>query len=267
MRAGRRHFRWGTALFVALWALAGGSITEINVARASDAPEADTEAFVRVFVEQSEFRAGPGVSYRVIYRAHRGEAFPVIGRESSGYWFGVYLPDGRVAYALGDTVEVIAVGEDDASVNRPGFFAPPALDEASGGMTLAGGVFDLEAYAEAKAVIVLAPALSLEPYAGLVMSPAGRGLLYGGGVTFNLVPDFAIAPYLHLGGGGFKFFANEDAFLPNDEATFHARAGGGVLVSLRWRILMRLEATNTVLFTADSNHNVQSYVAGLGTYF
>jgi hypothetical protein len=38
-------------------------------------------------------------------------------------------------------------------------------------------------------------------------------------------------------------------------------------VSLRWRIILRLEATHTVLFDADSYDNVQSYVAGLGSYF
>jgi hypothetical protein len=48
---------------------------------------------------------------------------------------------------------------------------------------------------------------------------------------------------------------------------FHARAGGGLLVSLRWRILLRLEANNTVLYTEETYRNVQSYYGGLGTYF
>jgi hypothetical protein len=48
---------------------------------------------------------------------------------------------------------------------------------------------------------------------------------------------------------------------------FQARAGGGVLISLRWRVLFRLEATNMVLYTEDAYQNVQTYLAGLGTYF
>ena len=44
-------------------------------------------------------------------------------------------------------------------------------------------------------------------------------------------------------------------------------AGGGLLVSLRWRILLRLEAMHLVLFDSDYKRNAQSYVAGFGTYF
>jgi len=32
-------------------------------------------------------------------------------------------------------------------------------------------------------------------------------------------------------------------------------------------VLVRIEANNTVLYTEDSYHNVQTYYAGLGTYF
>jgi hypothetical protein len=60
---------------------------------------------------------------------------------------------------------------------------------------------------------------------------------------------------------------NDDAFALRRETLLHARAGGGLIVSLRWRIILRLEATNTVLFDADSYANAQSYVAGLGSYF
>ena len=48
---------------------------------------------------------------------------------------------------------------------------------------------------------------------------------------------------------------------------FQARAGGGLLISLRWRVLFRLEASNMVLYTEDAYQNVQTYIGGLGTYF
>jgi hypothetical protein len=47
----------------------------------------------------------------------------------------------------------------------------------------------------------------------------------------------------------------------------HARAGGGLLISLRWRILLRLEALHVVMFDPDSKRSAQSFVAGFGTYF
>src|SRR3954468_21871064 len=101
-------------------------------ARSRDADEDD--AFARLIVAETDLRAGPGVSHRVIYHAHRGETFLIQTRETSGFWLQVAMPDGRTAYVLGDTVEAVAVGEDAPDApSKPGFFAPPALQQAKGG--------------------------------------------------------------------------------------------------------------------------------------
>jgi len=238
-------------------------------ASAGAAAESDSEidAFARVIVAETDLRSGPGVSHRVIHRAERGDTLLIEGREGSGFWLQVTLPDGRIGYVLGDTVEPVAVDADaEDGPTKPGFFAPPALQEARGGFALAGGVNDNDGYVEIKPALVLAPAIALEPYLGLALHREGRRLIYGAGATLNLAPDWAIAPFLHVGVGGMHE-EPKDEFLKAERSTFHARAGGGLLISLRWRILVRLEATNMVLFTEDSYENVQTYLGGLGTYF
>jgi hypothetical protein len=230
--------------------------------------DTDVDTIARVTSSASELRAGPGLSYRIIHRAERGETFPIQGREQTGYWLRVYLQDGRIAYLLGDTADTLRLGDlDGTPAGAPGVFAPPPLGSARGGLAMAGGVFDGNGYAELKPAFVINASLSLEPYVGLVMSGAGRSLIYGAGVTLNLAPDWAIAPYVGLGGGGYSTWPNDDAFALREQTLLHARAGGGLLVSLRWRIILRLEAGNTVLFDADSYDNAQSYVGGLGSYF
>jgi hypothetical protein len=228
---------------------------------------AGSETFVRVVASEAELRSGPGVSHRVVYRAERGEAFVVAGRETSGFWIEVLLPDGREVYVLGDTVEVMAIdaGADDAP-SRPGFFAPPALQEARAGFALLGGAFDGAGYAELKPAFVLAPAIAFEPYLGLALEADGQRFIYGLAATLNLAPDWAIAPYVQIGAGGIRESA-ADEFVGSERSSWHARAGGGLLVSLRWRVLVRLEATNLVVFTEDSYENLQAYIGGLGTYF
>ena len=69
----------------------------------------EPEAFARVVVDAAEIRSGPGVSYRVIYTAHRGETLAIDGRPGTGFWLRVILPDGRSAFALGDEMQVFAV--------------------------------------------------------------------------------------------------------------------------------------------------------------
>lgn len=227
----------------------------------------DVETVARVTSSMSDLRAGPGLSYRVIHRAERGETFGVQGREPTGFWLRVYLDDGRTAYLLGDTADTVALDPQDESAPGTGLFAPPPLETARGGLALTAGVFDGDGYAEIKPALVLNRSLSLEPYAGIALGSAGRSLLYGGGAAINLAPDWALAPYLTLGGGGFTTLPNDDAFALRRETVFHARAGGGLLVSLRWRLILRLEVDHTILFTASSYRDAQSYVGGLGSYF
>jgi hypothetical protein len=258
----------------ALCGLLGAAACLAAPARADDADidpgavDLEVDAVARVTSSSSELRAGPGLAYRVIHRAERGETFPIQGREGTGFWLRVYLPDGRTAYLLGDTADTLLLGELDAgAVGTPGVFAPPPLASARGGLAMTGGVFDADGYAEIKPAFVVNASLSIEPYVGLVMSASGRSLLYGAGATLNLAPDWALAPYLSLGAGGFSNLPNDDQFALSESTLAHARAGGGLLVSLRWRIILRLEAMHTVLFDADSYDSVQSYVAGLGSYF
>lgn len=234
-------------------------------AHAADDDEED--AYARVVVSEAELRAGPGVSHRVIYRAPRGEAFLISTRETAGFWLQVTLPDGRTGYVLGDTVEPVAADEDSLEAARkPGFFAPPALQDAHGGFAMMAGVYDLAGYVELRPGWVIAPAIALEPYIGLSLKRDSRRIVYGGAGTLNLLPDKPIAPFVALGTGG-VYEDPKDEFVRNDRKWFHARAGGGLLISLRFRVSLRLEAANMVLFGEDDYQNVQIYAAGLGTYF
>jgi len=219
-------------------------------------------------VAETELRAGPGVSHRVIYRAHRGETFLIQTRETTGFWLQVLMPDGRTVYVLGDTVEAVAVSEDahDAP-SKPGFFAPPALQEAHAGFALMGGVYDRDGYVELKPAWVLAPAIAFEPFLGLSLKTDSQRVVYGLAGTLNLAPDWAVAPFMSIGFGGVHESPKDDQGVRNSRNWFQARAGGGLLVSLRWRVLFRLEASNVVLYSEDAYQNVQTYIAGLGTYF
>jgi hypothetical protein len=263
----RRRTAWHRALPGVLLVVLIGT----RAALAQDAGvqvDTDVDTIARVTSSVSELRAGPGLAYRVVHRAERGETFPIQGRESTGYWLRVYLVDGRTAYLLGDTASTMLLSDlEGGSGGAPGVFAPPPLDSARGGMAMAGGVFDGDGYGEVKAALVFNGSLSLEPYVGLVMSASGRSLLYGAAAVVNLAPDWALAPYVSLGAGGYTRLPNDDAFTLSERTSMHARAGGGLLISLRYRIILRLEATNTVIFDGDSYGNVQSYVGGLGSYF
>jgi hypothetical protein len=252
-------------------------VASLLVSCAAGAAPEEPEAFARVVADSAELRTGPGVSYRVIYVAHRGETLALDGRPSTGFWLRVLLPDGRIAYALGDEVQPFAVtpGEPGAP-SRPGFLAPPPLEGSRGGLALVGGLLSIPqvgvgvqryGYVEARPSLVLHKTVSLEGFVGDALTSDGAQLLYGGGVSVYLAPSWPICPFVGLFAGGLSVFPNPDSFVLRREDLYLARAGGGVLFALRNRILVRIEASNLSLFTADSYKNAQTYAGGLGVYF
>jgi hypothetical protein len=243
------------------------------VAEAAEGPD----AFARIVVDSAELRTGPSISSRIIYTAHRGETFAVDGREGGGFWLRVVLEDGRVAYALGDELQVFAVrpGEPDAP-SRPGLFATPPLEGTRAGFAILGGVLSIPirdlstrafGYLEARPSIVVHRTVTLDGYVGDALTADGSQLLYGGGATIHFAPSWAICPFLGIGAGGLTVRPNADSFVLKREDLYMARAGGGVLMALRGRILVRLEATNLTLFDSESLKNAQTYAGGFGVYF
>ena len=240
------------------------------------AEAAEPDAFARVVVDSAELRTGPGVSYRVLYVAHRGETFALDGRPGTGFWLQVLLEDGRTAYALGDEVQPFAVTPGEGGPSRPGIFAPPPLEGSRGGLALVGGLLSIPVvgvgvqrygYVEARPSIVIHKTVSLEGFIGDGLTSDGTQLLYGGGVSIYLAPSWAVCPFVGLSAGGLSIIPNADDFVLQRQDFYVARAGGGLLFALRNRILVRLEATNLSLFTADSYKNAQTYSGGLGVYF
>jgi len=243
----------------------------------AQAAEKEPEAFARVIVDTADFRSGPGVSFRVIHTAHRGETFALDGRPGPGFWLKVLLPDGRSAYVVGDEVQPFAVDPNEPGApSRPGFFAPPPLEGARGGLAIVGGVLSIpvadgsvqrQGYLEARPSLVLHKTISLDGFIGDALTSDGSQILYGGGVTVYLAPSWVISPFVSIGGGGLSVFPNSDSFVLKRQDFYIARAGGGFLMALRNRILFRIEASNLSVFTADSYKNAQAYVGGFGVYF
>jgi hypothetical protein len=259
------------ALVALLIALASALVP--RTARAADEPD----AFARVVVDTAEMRSGPGVSYRVIYAAQRGETLAIDGRQGGGFWLRIVLPDGRVAYALGDEVQVFAVKpEDPEAPSRPGIFASPPLEGAHAGLAIVGGVLSIPiadgstkafGYLEARPSIVVHRTVTLDGFIGDALTADGAQILYGGGASINFAPSWPICPFLGIGGGGLAIRPNADSFVLKKQDLYVARAGGGILMALRGRILVRLEVTNLTLFDADSFKNAQTYSGGFGVYF
>lgn len=242
-----------------------------------EARAADPDAFARVTVDAADLRSGPGVSFRIIYTAHRGETLALEGRPGTGFWLRVTLADGRTAYVLGDDVQTFAVDPNEkGGPSRPGVFAPPPLAGARAGLAILGGAayVPLETggmhaygYIEARPSIVVDRTISLDAFVGDVLTSNGSEVLYGAGASVYFAPSWPICPFLELGGGGLSIIPNSDSFVLQSANYYLARAGGGFLLAFRTRILVRVEVTNLTIFNAQTYMNAQTFAGGLGVYF
>jgi hypothetical protein len=261
---------WGVTFAVLLFLAA--LVVLPRTARADE-----PEAFGRVTVDAAELRSGPGVSFRVIYVAHRGETLALDGRPGTGFWLRVTLADGRTAYALGDELQTFAVDPHQKGVpRRPGVLAPPPLSGSHGGLAILGGMAYVPivtggkhayGYLEIRPQIVVDRTLTLDGFVGDILTTNGQELIYGGSGNVYFAPSWPICPFLELGGGGMTLLPNSDTFFTGPTNYYIARAGGGFLMAFRTRILLRIEVTNLSIFTAQSYQNAQTFAGGLGVYF
>jgi hypothetical protein len=256
------------------------SVLAPRIGRADDEPQ----AFARVTVDSADIRTGPGVSFRVVYTAHRGETLALDGRPGAGFWLKVILPDGRAGFALGDEVEPFAVNPNEPGrPRRPGVFAPPPLEGSHGGLAIIGGLASIQSidglgvqrygYMEIRPSIVVHKTLSIDGFLGDALTSEGSELIYGVGASVYFAPSWPVCPFLSLGVGGLSLIPNTEAFVLTEQNFYLARAGGGLLLALRGRILFRLEVTNLSIFTAGgfsspkAYQNAQTYAGGFGVYF
>jgi len=218
---------------------------------------------------------GPGVSYRVIYTAQRGETLAIDGRPGGGFWLRVILPDGRTAYALGDEVQTFAVraGEPEAP-SRPGLFASPPLEGARGGLAIVGGISrSRSATARRARSLSRSAAVHRHPshrhdrrlhrrraHVRRRADPLRRGL------TVNFAPSWALCPFLGIGGGGLTVRPNADSFVLKREDLYLARAG--VHLDGPPRPHPRPpRGDQPHALHAERLENAQTYSGGFGVYF
>lgn len=236
-----------------------------GTARADDEPE----PYARVIVERATVRAGPGIGFRGVYQAQRGEVFPLRSRASAGYWFQIELPDATLGWIAGDLVYNHEVGDAEASGGRflPWLLAPPPLPGARGEVAISGGVLGDGGMLSLRPTVLLDPAFGFELSASAAVATGGRLLLTTVGPIVNVFPSSPVVPFATLQGGVTLSSPNADTFLLDSGGLATLSAGIGLRIGFRFRLTLRLEAREHVFFEADRRVAEKELSAGLTVFF
>jgi Bacterial SH3 domain len=237
--------------------------------------EVRADAFVRVVAQNAPVYSGPGGSYREIYVAERGNIFEVLERGSREFWYRIALEDGTTGWILGELVfpfEVIDEGKPGVFTRvgraiRSAVLGPSPVPYAHVEISFSAGILDLEGMFLLRPSWLIDPYFAIEGFAGI--SPrADKDLFLGGaGVSLRMVPGAVIGPYASLGLGAAYVRPKADNFIDKNETLMALSAGGGIEITLRKQITVRLDARNWTLFDQNKASNGQEYSGGLAIFF
>lgn len=239
-------------------------------AAAPDTPEAPLRGlYGRVVVDESPLRTGPGVSFRQVGVARRGEVYRIVHRGTTGYWWEVERPDGTRAFVLGDALYAVELSPEEAHRGRflPRLFAPAPLPDSHGEISLGFGALGDAGLVTLRVGFLLAPTFGFELTGGAAVSSSGRLFLAGVGGVVNLAPRSPVVPYVAVGGGLARSAPNADSFLLDAGTLGMLYGGGGLRFCFQKRITLRVEARTYEFFEPDRQVTKQEWSGGLTVFF
>jgi len=233
------------------------------------------DAYLRVIAQKASVHSGPGTGYRELAVVERDQVFQVLERGTRDFWFKIELEDGTTGWILGDLVFPFEVTEDEepgAFVSmgraiRRAILGPSPVASANVGLSFSAGMLANEG------VFVLRPSWLIDPYWALEaftgLSPRAETNLYLGGLAFllRLVPGAVIGPYVSIGLGAAYIVPKVDNYIGQSGTLMALGAGGGLEITFKKQITLRLDVRNWTIFDQNSSTNGQEYSAGLAIFF
>jgi hypothetical protein len=235
---------------------------------------AGAEAYLRVIAQKAPVHSGPAGSYRTVFIAERGQVFQVLERGTKDFWFKVELEDGTSGWILGDVVFPFDVGPtEDGVFTRMGraikraILGPSPAAYADVGLSFSAGLFDREGVFMLRPSWLIDPYWALEGFAGL--SPRSEKDIFLGGLAWvlRMSPGAVVGPYVSIGLGAAYIRPKEDNYVDAKETLMALGAGGGLEITFKKQITLRLDARNWTLFDQNQSSNGQEYSGGLAIFF
>jgi opacity protein-like surface antigen len=236
---------------------------------------ADADAYLRVIAQKTPIHSGPGPGYRTVAFGERNQVFQVLERGTNAYWFKIELEDGTTGWIVGDAVYPFEVGPDEeaGAFTRMGraikraILGPSPVAYANVGLSFSSGLLEGEGVYILRPSWIIDPYWALEGFAGL--SPRSEKDIYLGGLAFvlRLAPGAVIGPYASIGLGCAHISPKADNYVDPRENLMALGAGGGLEITLKKQITLRLEALEWSLFTQNHANNSQEYTGGLAIFF
>jgi len=234
----------------------------VNVYSASDSDLLQQVQIAEPFIEM---HTGPGRGYPVFHVMERGALIDIVVQQAD--WFKVRTPKGvegwvsfdeisRTLAPDGEAVEFTEVTQEDFTM-RNWEWGAMAGDF--------GGAASLSAYG----AYLFNEGFSAEMSISHIIGNVSSSFMYRLGLVMQPFPEWKYSPFFQLGTGIIDITAT--TVQPENPVRQVANVSIGMRTHLTQKIILRLEYTEYVLFSAtrnnDNNEEIKEWKAGFAVFF
>ncbi len=215
-----------------------------------------------------DVHTGHGDGYPIFHVIERGETIEIILRHTS--WFKIRNQDGIVGWASLDQMKKTLTPESQRQIELKTFTHENYV-ERRWELGLLGGRFSRAESMTLYGAYLFNKGLAAEASTTQVLGSKSSSELYRLGLAMQPFPTLKYSPYVMLGVGAIKTTPKSTLVQPNDNSNQFSSFGLGLRTYLSKRIILRLEYSNHVIFSADAsndnNEDIKEWKAGFAIFF
>jgi hypothetical protein len=225
------------------------------------------DVYLQVMTTSVPVRSGPGGSYEEIGRVGMGQVYRALDRSSDGAWYRIHLARGVSGWVLSELVWPYEIVDESALAEAGGwlerhFLGSSKLADGSFTLAMSAGALGTDGLFALRLGYQPSNYYLLELTAAQAAGSIGSLLTYRAELLVMLGPWRSLVPFAAVGAGGATFLPHRHAELFQSSTNPLVSAGGGLLITLRGSLIIRVDVRRMMMFSSDGSWGTMSVLGG-----